>query len=140
MTSFGVYSQWDEKSKSLPKLVEATTDIPLREDIEFGFIVNIKKAKNELLTYCIYHPDIPDKNGKPLAPFTGEVYVKNNNWDFYLGDSVLQPLEKNVGHWRMTLSHRDKIIAEKTFIVEHEFRGERTLGEGRTFFKPKKRW
>lgn len=140
MTSYGVYSQWDEKSKALPRLVEVTTEIPLRENIEFGFIVSIKKAKNEKLSYCIYHPDIPDKTGQPMPPFTGEVYVKNNNWSFYLGDSVQTPIERNIGHWRLVLSHNDNVIAEKTFIVDRELGGERTLGEGRTFFKPKKRW
>jgi hypothetical protein len=140
MTSYGVYSQWEEKSKDLPKLIEATTDVPLRENIEFGFILNVKKAKNEQITYWIYHPGIPDEDGEPMAPFTGDVYIKNNTWNFYLGDTIWQPLETKAGHWRMAIEYQGKVIAEKTFIVEEEFRGERTLGEGRSFFKPKKRW
>ena len=140
MISYGVYTQWDERSKQLPKLVEPTTDIPLRENIEFGFIVKVKKAKNEKLAFTIYHPDIPDKDGKPMPPFTGDVFVGNNDWDFYLGDTIWLPLNDKVGHWRMTLEYKGKVVAEKTFIVDIEFHGERTLGEGRTYFKPKRRW
>jgi hypothetical protein len=140
MTSYGVYTGWDEGSTKLPKLVEPTTDIPLRENIEFGFIVNIKKAKNEKIRYCIYHPDIPDEHDRPMPPFEGEVYIKNNDWNFYLGDTVWLPLENKAGYWRMTLEYNNTVVAEKTFFVEEEFRGERTLGQGRTHFKPKKRW
>ncbi len=140
MTSFGIYTQWDERSSALPKLIEPTTDIPCREDIEFGFIVNVKQAKNEQLTFTIFHPDIPDSEGAIRPPFTDVVYVRNNNWDFYLGDTIWLPIENKVGHWRMTLEHRGKVIAEKTFIVELELRGERTIGQARSFFKPRKRW
>ncbi len=140
MISYGVYTQWDERSKALPKLIEATTDIPLREQIEFGFIVNVKKARNAKLTYCIYHPDIPDDSGQPMAPFDGDVYVANNDWNFYLGDTIWLPLENKAGHWRMTLSFDNQIIAEKTFIVDLELTGERSLGEGRSFFRPRKRY
>lgn len=140
MLSFGVYTGWDERSKELPKLLEATTSVPLREGIEFGFIVRVSKAKNEQLHYRIEHPDIPDDNGEPMPPFEGDVFVRTNQWDFYLGDTVWLPLNDKAGHWRMVLERKGTVVAEKTFIVEEEFHGERTLGEGRTFFKPRKRW
>jgi len=140
MKSYGIYTQWEEKSKDLPKLIEVTTDVPSREDIEFGFVINAKSAKGCELKFTIYHPDIKDKHGDVMAPFTGEVYIRNNDWDFYLGDTIWLPLNDKVGHWRMTLEHDNKVIAEKTFLVEVEFKGERTIGAARTSFKPKKRW
>lgn len=140
LTNYGIYSQWDEYARTLPKLIEVTTDVPLREHIEFGFIVNIKRAKNEKVHYCIAHPDIPGKDGEPMAPFIGEEFIKNNDWDFYLGDTLWLPLDDKAGHWHMSLSMNGQTIAEKTFLIEHEFRGERTLGQGRTHFKPRKRW
>ncbi len=47
MTSYGIYSTWDSKSKQLPKIQEFTVRVPAEVDIEFGFIINIKKAKGQ---------------------------------------------------------------------------------------------
>lgn len=115
MRSFGIYTRWDAHAKDLPKIQEFTTDVPAVLDIEFGFIVNIQNAKNQPLEYCIYHPDIPDDQGKPRAPFDGTVYVPTNDWDFYLGDTIWEPIENKLGPWRMTLELNDQIIADKTF-------------------------
>ena len=140
MLHHGIYSQWDESSKQLPKLIEVTTDIPARENIEFGFVAKFKKAKGVKFSYTIYHPDILGDDGIAMPPFTGEVYVKNNDWDFYLGDTLWMPLNDKLGHWRMVLEHDNIILAEKTFIVDIEVKGERTLGHARQAFKPRKRW
>ena len=122
ITSYGIYSHWDAKSKQLPKITEFTTTVPANEEIEFGFTVNIKKAKGELINFCIYHPGVLGKKGKALPPFDGEIYVRSNDWDFYLGDTIqlLDPVngfESNIGKWRMTLTMNGNIIAEKTFDV-----------------------
>lgn len=53
-----------------------------------------------------------------MLPFDGIEYVKDNNWDFYLGDTLWAPIENKVGDWRMTLELKGKIIADKTFKVE----------------------
>ena len=78
ISSFGIYDHWDEKTKNLPKITEFTCKIPATLNIEFGFILDAKKAKGKKLSYTIYHPDIPDEKGEPMAPFCGEVYVRNN--------------------------------------------------------------
>ena len=52
--SYGIFTTWDSESKKLPKIKEFTLDIPAEIDIEFGFTVNIKKAKGEKIRYCIY--------------------------------------------------------------------------------------
>ncbi|GAL10034.1 hypothetical protein JCM19233_1011 [Vibrio astriarenae] len=88
MTSYGIYSHWDAHSKDLPKIKDFTTTVPADEGVEFGFIVNIKKAKGTLLNFCIYHPGILNKKGQVLQPFDGEIYVRSNDWDFYLGDTI----------------------------------------------------
>lgn len=117
ISSYGLYKHWDEKSKELPKIVEFTTEVSAKEDIEFGFILNAKKAKGKKLTYTIYHPDIPDENNNIMAPFSGDIYVRTNNWDFYLGDSIWLPLENKTGIWHMTITDNDNVIAEKKFNV-----------------------
>ena len=120
MASYGIYTKWHESTKELPKILEFTTRVPARIDIEFGFIVKIKRAKNQKITFEIDHPKIPDENGKPMAPFTGEVYVKNNDWDFFLGDTIWAPVENKLGEWKLSISMNGKRIAHKTFTLFDE--------------------
>ncbi|RJX72896.1 DUF3859 domain-containing protein [Vibrio sinensis] len=117
ISSYGIYSQWDSKSKHLPKIQEFTTKVPAEVDIEFGFVVNIKKAKGAVIEYCIDHPGITNKKGQLLEAFTGELHINSNDWDFYLGDTIWEPLDDKAGKWRMTLSLDSRVIAEKTFTV-----------------------
>lgn len=129
MTSYGIYSQWDSKSKHLPKIKEFTTKVPADQDIEFGFIVNIKKAKGQVIEYCIEHPGVLGKKGQVLDPFTGELHIGNNDWNFYLGDTIqlLDPIngfDSNIGKWRMTIEMNGKVIAEKTFEIYSRDEGE----------------
>ncbi|BAJ03884.1 DUF3859 domain-containing protein [Shewanella violacea] len=113
----GIFTKWDEHDGALPRLTKSTVHVPAEIDIEFGFITRIKKAKNQKLRYCIYHPDIPDADGNIRPPFDGEVYVEENDWKFYLGDTIWAPERNKLGKWRMTLELKGKVIAEKTFKV-----------------------
>ncbi len=120
MRTFGIYSKWDSEAKDLPQIVEVTTSVPAQIDIEFGFVVNVKNAKNQLIHYCIDHPGIRDASGARRKPFTGDVYVKTNDWNFYLGDTIWEPIDDKLGPWRMFLEMDGKTIAEKTFDVTAE--------------------
>ena len=117
MKTYGIHSQWQIKSKDLPIIQQFTTDIPAEIDIEFGFIVNIKKARGAKIRFCIAHPGILDAEGNVRMPFTGEVHVTNNDWDFYLGDTVWPPIADKCGNWRITIELGSKILADKTFNI-----------------------
>lgn len=117
MKSFGIYDSWNSEAKELPRIVEFTTMVRAELDVEFGFIVNITGAKNQELDYCIYHPGILGKDGEVRAPFDGTVFVKTNDWNFYLGDTIWEPVEDKLGDWRMTLKIDGDLIAEKTFLL-----------------------
>lgn len=117
LRSWGIYTPLDPNSKELPQLIKMTRDIPCELDIEFGYIVNIKKAKNRKLQYCIYHPNIPDEDGNPLPPFDGEVYIKQNDWDFFIGDTIWKPVENKQGPWRITLAIDGQLIADETLTL-----------------------
>jgi hypothetical protein len=121
MTSYGIYESWDEKSKSLPKIKTFTTRIPIQLDIEFGFILKAKKSKEKRLDWSIFHPDVPDESGHAMSPFEGVVYIRNNDWEFYLGDTVWAPIHDKIRDWRMVIECDGKVIAQKTFslLVEH---------------------
>ncbi|WCE31013.1 DUF3859 domain-containing protein [Vibrio sp. SCSIO 43137] len=124
MSSYGIYSGWDSKSKHLPKISEFTVRVPAELDVEFGFIINIKKAKGEKIRYCIYHPGITTDKGETLAPFDGEEHINSNDWSFYLGDTIWQPIENKIGPWRMTIELNGAIVADKTFQLYARDEGE----------------
>lgn len=117
IVSYGIYDKWEATEKTLPKVINFTLDVPAEIDIEFGFIINIKKGKGKKVRYCIYHPNITDDNGEVRAPFSGDVYIKDNNWHFYLGDTIWEPLHDKLGDWRMTIECNNQIIADKTFTL-----------------------
>ena len=97
LQSYGIYSTWDSSSKALPQIEQFTTDVIAEIDVEFGLIVNIKKAKGEKLHFCIYHPGIPNEEGDVMPPFEGVEYVKDNDWHFYLGDTLWEPINNKLG-------------------------------------------
>lgn len=115
--SFGIYSTWNEKDKALPQILDFTTNINAEIDIEFGFVLNVKHGRGIKLSFEIYHPNIHDKKGNPMDPFEGNVWVKNNDRDFYLGDTLWEPLEDKLGTWRFVLKYQNSIVAEKSFEV-----------------------
>ncbi|MDO6763664.1 DUF3859 domain-containing protein [Agarivorans sp. 1_MG-2023] len=122
--SFGIYNKWDSDTKALPQITEFTTQVEAQIDVEFGLIVNIKKAKGQKVRYCIYHPDIPDSDGQIMAPFDGEEYVRSNDWDFYLGDTIWAPISNKLGTWRMTLELAGELIADKSFELFQDSPGD----------------
>ena len=115
--SYGVYKDWDPKSQDLPTISQFTTRVPAFIGIEFGFVTAIKGAKNQKLTYVIDHPGILDADGHPRPAFEGEVYVKTQDWKFYLGDTIWEPIDDKLGPWHMWLELDGEVIAEKTFEV-----------------------
>lgn len=120
LVSYGIYSSWEEQSKDLPQILSFTTDVKAVLDVEFGYIINVKKGKGIKLNFFVYHPDIPDKNGAVMEPFTGDVYVKNNDWSFYLGDTIWEPIDNKLGNWRFVIEYNGKKIADKTFELIDE--------------------
>lgn len=115
MRTYGIYTRWDSEAKELPRITDVTTRVGAKIDVEFGFVVNVKGAKNQELYYCIDHPGILDASGIVRPPFDGTVYVKTNDWNFYLGDTIWEPISDKLGDWRMTLEIDGKVVAEKTF-------------------------
>ena len=115
--TYGIYSMWESDAKDLPSFLESTTRIPAEIDIEFGLMINIKGGKNLQINCCIDHPGIIDDHGNTRPPFRDVVYVKTNDWDFYLGDTIWEPIEDKLGSWRMTLELQGVIVADKTFEV-----------------------
>ncbi|NQU84429.1 MAG: DUF3859 domain-containing protein, partial [Mariniphaga sp.] len=100
--SFGEYTQWDRESKNIPKILNITNEIKAVPGAEFGYVLRIKKGKGEKLIYKIEHPPFKDKNGKILPAFTGEHYIKSNDYQFFLGDCIWEPVDDKLGKWELT--------------------------------------
>lgn len=117
ISTYGVYKHWDAGSPDLPSIAQFTTRVPAFVGIEFGFVANVKGAKNQKLTYWIEHPGILDAEGRTRPPFDGQVHVKTQDWNFYLGDTIWEPIEDKLGPWRMWIELQGALVAEKTFEV-----------------------
>lgn len=115
MYSYGEYAEWDRESKAIPKLLEITSEIKAKIGTEFGYVLHIKQAKGETLNFQIDHPPFKDSDGNISAPFTGEQFIRTNDYEFFLGDCVWEPLEDKLGIWKLTTWHDGKVVAEKSF-------------------------
>jgi len=117
MHSHGQYDGWDRDSKSLPNLVRIGTEIEAALDVEFGYILRIRNARNAKITFRIDHPPFKGDDGEIAPPFDGELYVKTNDFRFFLGDTVWAPVEDKRGEWRLTTWVDGAKVADKTLVL-----------------------
>lgn len=117
IVSWGLYDGWDPGSDELPTIREFTTDVPARLGVEFGFIVQIRRARGLPIRCVIDHPPFPGADGQPAPPFEDIVYVRANTYNFFLGDTLWDPIDDKLGPWRLTVYLDAKILADKTFHV-----------------------
>lgn len=115
--SHGLYDGWDRESRDLPNLVKITTEIEAALDIEFGYILRIRNARKSRITFRIEHPPFRDSAGNPAPPFEGELYVKTNDFRFFLGDTIWGPLEDKKGDWRLITWLDGVKVADKTLTM-----------------------
>lgn len=116
--SYGIYTHWDRNSKSLPKLLKITSEIPLKLDIEFGYIIRIKGAKGKRIQFEIDHPPFLDEKGEIAAPFIGEYFIRSNDYEFFLGDTIWEPLHNKKGEWKITTWLDEEILIQKSLFVK----------------------
>jgi len=117
--SFGEYSKWKREEKDIPKILHFTTEIKAEVGTEFGYVLHIKQGKGETLTFRIDHPPFKNSAGEIAPPFEGEEFIRTNDYVFYLGDCVWEPLHDKLGEWKLTTFHNGKIVAQKSFeLVE----------------------
>jgi hypothetical protein len=115
--SYGLYERWDRESRELPELIRITTEIEARLDVEFGYVLRIRNARNGKITFQIDHPPFMDSQGSPAAPFKGELYVKTNDFRFFLGDTVWEPIDDKRGEWRLQTWLDGEPVADKTLLL-----------------------
>ncbi len=117
MHSYGLYDGWDRESRELPNLIKITNEIETELGIEFGYILRIRNARNAQITFRIEHPPFKDSKGEIARPFEGELYVKTNDFRFFLGDTIWAPVEDKKGEWRLITWLEGQMIADKTLMM-----------------------
>ena len=115
--SYGLYDGWSRDSKDLPKLVKVTTEIKAALEVEFGYVLRIRNARNAMITFRIEHPPFKNDDGEVAPPFVGELFVKNNDFRFFLGDTVWAPVEDKRGAWRLITWLDGEKVADETITI-----------------------
>ena len=110
--SYGEYSKWEKGSREIPKILNFATKIEAEIGTEFGYVLHIKNGKGKTLTFIIDHPQFTDESGKISPPFTGEQFIRTNDFEFYLGDCIWEPLNDKLGKWEITTFFEGKIVAK----------------------------
>ncbi len=119
MISYGEYEKWDRESPDIPRILDFTTRIEAEIGTEFGYVLQIAGGKGEMVTFKIDHPPFNDETGRITPPFEGEQFIRTNDFLFYLGDCVWEPLEDKLGTWELTTYHKGRVVAHKVFeLVE----------------------
>lgn len=118
--SYGEYEQWDKTSKEIPRIINITTEIEGEAGTEFGYVLEIKHAKGETITFEIKHPPFNDEHGNEMPPFTGEHFIRTNNYTFYLGDCIWEPLYDKFGTWELSTFFNGKRVAHKILHVKQK--------------------
>jgi hypothetical protein len=117
MYSYGEYSPWNRESKEIPKLLKITDVVEAETGSEFGYVLRIKKAKGKRIDFRIDHPPFKDSEGKVMPPFTGQVIINSNNYEFFLGDCIWDPASDKMGIWTMTTKIDGKVVAQKSLHI-----------------------
>lgn len=118
MYSYGEYSLWDRSSREIPKILDFTTEIDAKIGTEFGYVLHIKNGKGECVEFKIDHPPFNDDEGNLRPSFTGEQFIRTNDFEFYLGDCIWEPLHDKLGKWELTTYYQGKVVAHKIFILK----------------------
>ncbi len=117
MHSYGLYDGWDRGSKELPNLQKITLEIEASLEVEFGYILRIRNARNSKITFRIEHPPFKGADGETAPPFVGELYVKTNDFRFFLGDTIWAPVEDKRGEWRLISWLDGEKVSDKTLLL-----------------------
>jgi len=118
--SHGQYGKWDRSSNDLPELIIVTDRVKAEIDVEFGYIVRLKGGKGKEIHFKIDHPPFKDQAGNVEPPFEGDFFIPSNDYKFYLGDTVWEPISDKTGDWTMSIFYADELLAEKTITIYQE--------------------
>lgn len=112
--NYGEYSQWEDDNQQLPKFIKLAHEVKAAIGVEFGMIVEIRKARNRYLDFRIDHPPFLDEAGEQMPAFSDTFRVKHNPFKFFLGDTIWEPVEDKRGSWVLSILDGEEVLATKT--------------------------
>lgn len=115
MISYGEYEKWDRESPDIPHILNFSTRIEAEIGTEFGYVLHITGGKGETVAFKIEHPPFKNEKGELSPPFEGEQFIRTNDFQFYLGDCIWEPLHDKLGKWELFTYYRGKVVAHKVF-------------------------
>jgi len=115
MISYGEYEKWDRESPDIPHILNFSTKIEAEIGTEFGYVLHITGGKGETVTFKIEHPPFKNEKGELSPPFEGEQFIRTNDFQFYLGDCIWEPLDDKLGNWELFTCYNGKVVAHKVF-------------------------
>lgn len=115
--NYGRYNRWDRNSKALPEFLELTDTIEADLDVEFGMIVEIRKARGRYLQFKIDHPPFTDADGNAEPSFEGTFRVRQNPYRFFLGDTIWAPVDDKRGEWTLSILHNEEVLVKKSLLL-----------------------
>lgn len=117
IANYGRYSTWDKRSRELPKLIKYTSTIEAVDGNEFGIIIDVDNLKGKVLNFIIKHPPILDDDGNLLPYFKGDLHVKTNHTQFFVGDGIWLPIENKLGEWEVVILYEKKEVVSQKFMI-----------------------
>jgi len=55
-----------------------------------------------------------------MPPFTGEQFIRTNNYTFFLGDCVWEPADDKMGIWELSTYYKGQVVAHKKFHLKNK--------------------
>ena len=115
--SYGIYESWANRKGGVPKILKHTKEIPAKLDTEFGYVLKVTGGRGQRIDFVIEHPPFKTAKGDIASPFKGVEYIKGNEFLFFLGDSIWEPIEDKRGTWRLVAKVSGTTIADMSFNV-----------------------
>ena len=60
---------------------------------------------------------VKDKTGEIAPSFVGEYQIRNNPFQFFLGDTIWEPIDDKKGTWELVIKIDGKILAQKKLLL-----------------------
>ena len=116
--SYGIYEPWQKGARTVPQIRQFTDQIPGELGIEFGYVLRLIGGRGQVLNYRIEHPAFKDERGKLVGAFTGTQPITDNDYQFFLGDTLWEPVLPKCGYWTLITSHQGNELHRRRFLIQ----------------------
>ncbi|WP_461534565.1 DUF3859 domain-containing protein [Spongorhabdus nitratireducens] len=121
-----IYTQAEEPNNQVlitrsNEFTQKTDIVPAKIGIQFGFCFEIKSNSSSIsITREIKHPKLTMPNGTEFSSskYTKKISVKDGTAESCMAYLFEESWETVAGRWNFAIYHNEKLLAQKTFIVQ----------------------